>query len=502
MVLGLLASAGCTADAGPAWAHSAEDWAAAFEATWATGATNAARFYAPDVDFDHAGVSGLEGTGVAELAQAIRNEIPLRDLDDHVVTTPSDQVYLATTGLIHPVILTADDLIPMAYVEQVGPSGITDELFARSPDGPSEIAAAREMLAGYVTAWGSGQPTAVGALYSPEATVVDSLAGVTAAGPAAIAALAAQPAEGGGLPGASLPGLPIGGADATYYAGAPAAYSNGSFAEAGNNAIVLLLDVAGDCPGRVGVHLRLGASQRIVSEERFHRIDAVRRCLPPEQLPHGWWQSATLPALPPVHRTSSLPVGRHLIAVWTSGERPEGLFRWALQRFADAGLPPPLPNSVAFLPDIPDAWQAYGFATGSNAPDLGVPLDNLGACVEPDCPARVAAKHATLHELAHLWLTPPYFGIPTWSPTDQRGRLWARGLGLAWGGPDLSWEQRAGERAAEVLAWGLMDEPFTADARLGPVSCGELAADFTALTYSTPDPRACAEPADVSEGSG
>jgi hypothetical protein len=378
----------------------------------------------------------------------------------------------------------------MAWAQRVGPSGITEELLARSPDGPDAITEARDLLGGYVTAWASGQPHAIEPLYASDAIVVDSLAAVTARGRAAIAALAGRPAARGGLPAASLPDLPAGG-DPAYYGGAPAAYSNGAFGEAATDAIVLFLDVAGDCPGRVAVQLRLDASRRIVREERFHRVDALRRCLPEDQRPHGWWEAITAPHAPPVRRTASIPVGAKEVTIWNGTGRHDGLLRWALQRFADAGLPPRLPTSVAFLPQVPDPWRAYGFLTGSNAPDIGVPVPDPGTCAEPACSWSRAAKHAMLHELAHLWLTPaPYLGLPIYD-LGRTGRPWAAAQGLARGGPELPWEQRAGERAAEILAWGLMDQADHVDARLGDPSCADLARDFRTLTQTTPDPRAC-----------
>ncbi|HEX6886606.1 MAG TPA: hypothetical protein VF143_00760 [Candidatus Nanopelagicales bacterium] len=463
------------------------------------------------MSIDQGGLHGLNGESVdrSELAQMIRNDPPFgpRDPADALPVTPTDSVYLATTRMIHTVTLTVDngnDRIPMAWAQRVGPSGVAEELFARSPDGPDESAAARDLLAGYVTAWGSGQPWATAALYAPRAALVDSLLGISTTGRTEIAALATQPAMRGGLPRASLLDLPPGG-DPDYYAGAPAAYSNGAFGDASTNALVLLLDVLGDCPGQVGVQLWLDRARRIVREERFHRIDTLRRCLPAGQLPHGWWDSLQPPAGPTVHLAETVPVSDTAIAIWNTTGRPdgrlEGLLRWAVQRFTDAGLAATLPSSVTFLTDIADPWSAYGFETGSNAPDIGVPLPQLQPCAG-SCTLAPAAKQAMLHELAHLWLTPgPYSGIPVWSPAWRTGRQFAVGHGLAWVDESGRWSKQAGELAAETLAWGLMDEPAAPDARMGITSCTELTADFELLTRTTPDQRACAQAAGSPAGS-
>jgi hypothetical protein len=65
---------------------------------------------------------------------------------------------------------------------------------------------------------------------------------------------------------------------------------------------------------------------------------------------------------------------------------------------------------------------------------------------------------------------------------------------MAWHDMGLPWGQQGKERAAETIAWGLMDQPYRVDPRLGPLTCAQLTADFQTLTNTTPDPRACAEP--------
>jgi ATP-dependent DNA ligase len=97
-----------------------------------------------------------------------------------------------------------------------------------------------------------------------------------------------------------------------------------------------------------------------------------------------------------------------------------------------------------------------------------------------------------LHELAHLALTPwPYAGHPVQKADGRSGEQFAAEHGLAWSDPAAPWQQQAGEVAAEALAWGLMDEPDQVDSRMGRPTCAALARDFTALTHTTPDPRAC-----------
>jgi hypothetical protein len=151
-----------------------------------------------------------------------------------------------------------------------------------------------------------------------------------------------------------------------------------------------------------------------------------------------------------------------------------------------------------------DRWDAWGFLTGSDAPDLGLPFTADEACPDAPCQWPTSVRAATLHEFAHLWLTPKFYSgrasydLPRNSITRVEEFLAAHDL--TWHDPDLPWAQQGAERAAETIAWGLMDQPYTVDPRLGPLTCEQLATDFQTLTYSLPDPRACAEPTDSSGG--
>jgi hypothetical protein len=505
-LLGLVG--GCTGPTGPGgadpsslgWAAPAVAYIAAFDAAWSEGITNAARFYAADVTVDQRGLCAFVGTGRAGLAQTTRDlaqEVPRwlegTNTADVLRLTPTEPVYLSATGAIHPhdSVIADGYAIPMAPTYTIGAGGITEEVFAGSAKSGQELASvpmenSEPIVRAYVGAWASGDTQAVRARYADDAELVDTLDDLTASGAEAIAALARRGTAQGGLGGASLRSLP--GDEG------PAWYVNTRCGQATADMLVLLLDLPGECPGPVAVQLRLDQDGRIVREERFHRVDALARCRSGDDAPRGWWDSVTLPKTPAVPRTGTVRIGTQDIAVWNGTGRHDGLLRWALQRFAEAGLPARLPSSVTLLPDVPEPWEAYGFVTGSNAADIGVPATAVDPCSEPSCTWSAAAKHAILHELAHLWLTPcPYYGPPDRSAARRALRRWAEGQRLAWDDQALPWEQRAGELAAEILAWGLMDQPDTIDARLGDPSCAALDQDFQALTSTTADPRACPE---------
>ena len=273
--------------------------------------------------------------------------------------------------------------------------------------------------------------------------------------------------------------------------------------------LVLLLDVGpeGGCPGPVAVFLDLDDQKRIIHEERFHRIDALRRCLPPEDRPTGWWDAARIPQTPDIRITSWVSATPYDIAIWSGDVRVDPIVEWARTRFASLGLPPPRPSSVTFLPPVEgDRWETFGFMTGSDAPDLGLPFTGPEACPEGPCRWSTVVRAATLHEFAHLWLTPKRYSgrasydLPWKWKSETRITRFLEAHDLTWHDPNLPWGQQGGERAAETLTWGLMDQPYTVDARLGPLTCAELSADFQTLTTTTPDPRACAEPGGGSRG--
>ena len=156
---------------------------------------------------------------------------------------------------------------------------------------------------------------------------------------------------------------------------------------------------------------------------------------------------------------------------------------------------------MTFLPPVAgDRWETFGFLTGTDAPDLGLPFTGPEVCPDGPCRWSTAIRAATLHEFAHLWLTPKRYSgrastiFPGTGRPETRITKYLAAHDLTWYDPDLDWGQQGGERAAETIAWGLMDQPYTVDPRLGPLTCAHLTSDFQTLTNTTPDPRACAEP--------
>ena len=471
------------------WAATAKEFFAAFHEAQRTGLSNMAPFYAAEVSVDMRGSRGVPPTtqGRGAWVEAMRTSWMV-DLQTPGSMVADEPVYLSLGGAVDPVRL--DDgwgqRFSTAYQYTLSASGITSQKWQASVLlgdtfnvlNPTTFTG---WVDGYVAAWSSGDPGAVSGLYAEGAVVRDTIAGLRVEGPTAIGTAASGPASGGALPGAVLRTIPEN--------GGPAAYATGHFS---SDWRVLLLTVAdgGGCPGEMAVAVLLDDQKRIVREERYHRVDAMRRCSDPAALPEGWWDAVTVPGPPQILRTGTVnaPDDRDSPRiVWNGTPDLERLLSWAQQRFADAVLPAPFPDSVTFLPPGADAATRYGFTEVGDTGDIALAFTEEQACPDGDCGQTAAwVKAATLHQLARVWLTR---NLREWGEED-----FAQERGMVWSDSTLPPAEQAAWLAAETLTWGLMDEPYLVDARLGAPSCQALAADFQELAEAFPDPRSCAEP--------
>ena len=488
---------------GAPWADGVEQFYEAWDAADQVGFTTAAVFFAQDAHQDFRYFNDFEGTGRAAIAQNYRDSMQIppvfaggfNQADASVGNALDEPFYISTDSAVGVSHSIGWQGISAASVERMSRAGIVDQTGLLTPSTAAQFfstSAASYSTAGerFVAAWASGHADAVRALYADGATLVDKLAGIDVSGAAGVASLVGQPPQRGGLGAADLHMLPEG--------AGPAIYVNGSFFEPPDE-VMLLLDVVPDrsCPGPVAVFFQLDQAGRISHEERFHRIDALRTCLPEDTRPSGWWDTVVLPSTPPIPRTGSMSGTTHEIALWNAEGGVGAIVAWARQRFADAGLPPPEPTSVTFLPDVPgDRWATYGFLTGSTAPDIGVPFTAPEACMDDLCWSWTPqARRATLHELAHLWFAPSHYsGHPQFVVRNRIDR-WLAARGLTWWTEGMPRETQGAERVADIVAWGLMDKATTPPSPLDELSCADLTEAFVALTTTTPDPRACAESA-------
>jgi hypothetical protein len=346
--------------------------------------------------------------------------------------------------------------------------------------GETELQAAEALAAEYLRAWSAADALELRALYAPSARLVDSLLQVDLKGGGAISAFAATAAE---VAPARLRQftIPDGGGPALYIMW-PDGFRGAQRHEFGLF-VVYTADDGHDCPGRAVAWLTVSAGL-IEEERRFHEVDSVRRCQDTEQLPPGWWNALEpLPPLPEDEVTGVVEVGGRRIEIHDGTADLERLVRWAMGRYEAAQLDAPRVESVTF------GRQAHFVQCTDERNGLAVDLDDssaiyicLGetdACTTDGCRSFTAnSRRLVLHEFAHAWMD-QHLG-----DTEQQAFLDYMGL-EDWYRADLRWDRRGVEQAAQVIAWGLMDEPI-APARLGGRSCAELAEAFQVLTGVTP----------------
>jgi hypothetical protein len=239
----------------------------------------------------------------------------------------------------------------------------------------------------------------------------------------------------------------------------------------------------GECPYTVATTWALDRG-RVAGSDLLFEVESLRRCGAPDSLglpDEWWWPSLTPPEPAPLVLTDrvGLPSG-HEIEILNGTERLTQLVEWALGRYGAAGLIVPEPNSVAFPPS-PRCRGVSGLAvdTGEGL-EVQMCYGEEELCADDsDCSApSVVARLNLLHELAHVWLTTQL------DETRHHEFLDLRGLDTWWG-PDLAWVEMGVEHAAEIIAWGLMDEIVPLP-RLPDTSCDTLVEGFRLLTGQDP----------------
>lgn len=455
----------------------------ALHQAWSTSFDQVAQFMTVEGELDMRGLSGYQGSGRADVAQALRD-----DWHGAVTTVTSEEpVYVSTDGAVDPSRFTfGTSVIPQALVFEMSEGGFAQMLWAGSVKSAAwYINLDREpvdrLAETYVAAWAGADPTTVDGLYAPSATLTDSLLGVDLTGLEPIAAAIASETAAGGLPGATEHEIPEDGGIARY--DSRPSTGNGFGPLLG---ITMLLDVPGDggCPGPVAASLTLDEDGLITHEERYHRVDAVDRCF--SDLPAVWWDTTAVPDLSALTRTGDISQGPVRIALWNSSPAREQLLRWALTRYADGLLAPPDPESVWFVPSD-DPWTRYGFVPGAS--DVPLPATATGCPAEGCDPWTPAARAQALTALAHRWLA---------GATRHRSRdEYAETIGQQWFAPGTESDRYrdlgpAARRAADTVAWGLMDAAYPLPDDIADRTCEELGADFLLLTDAPTAGRACA----------
>jgi hypothetical protein len=161
------------------------------------------------------------------------------------------------------------------------------------------------------------------------------------------------------------------------------------------------------------------------------------------------------------------------------------LFQWGLDRFVEIDLPLPRADAVTFEPSRSCEGLSGRLLDDGTTRNLYVCMydsdvcTGASTCVEPG----TAAQIAVLHELAHAWILDHV-------DHDTVDGILAISGRTAWDDPEVPWTERGVEYAADVIAWGLIDETLPM-VRLGTPPCTELAAAFTRLTGAPLAPDRC-----------
>jgi hypothetical protein len=332
--------------------------------------------------------------------------------------------------------------------------------------GAAAFEALEELAAGYVRVWSGDVSSRVDELYTPDARLGDDLAGVELTGHAAIGRYRTETAA-GDLRVAALPG-----------GDAQAVYLDHRVAAAVRHLTLVVVGTGEQgCPGREVRELELDADRRVVAERRFHAVAHARRCL--TALPPGWWD--VLEPRGGHDDVVVLRLGGRDVPVHGASLEEARLLHWSVDRFAVAGLPAPPLASVTFAGATGRCAGIAGRVTprGQGTADVLLCLDENELCRDEECAAfRLGAQQTVLHELAHVW-------EHRWLDDDQRARYREATGSPTWLGGDDAWADRAGERAAEVLMWGLLGRP-TSLPRVGDPPCARLVDEFRLLTGTDP----------------
>lgn len=154
------------------------------------------------------------------------------------------------------------------------------------------------------------------------------------------------------------------------------------------------------------------------------------------------------------------------VAVANATTEEAAMVDWAIDRFEDAGLE--LPAVTVVFHDTVDGCR--GFVGHYDAGSRQLDICNRGEI-------HIDPVNTLLHELAHAW------SFDQLSESDRRTFIAQRSL-ESWD-DSYSWWLMAQEQAAEIAAWGLMDDPFRS-VYLYSERCADLATSFEVLTGVPP----------------
>jgi hypothetical protein len=458
------------------WGEEALAWIDALEAAAENGLEHLPPFIAPDLVWeDRIEQELIHGAANWFDARVERDLFGLfLPRDDAAYLVSADEVLRKQTIDYDPKPVSFLDLM------EIGPNGLEQWTRSASVDAGRWYDHRRldwdryDALADrYLAVWNGSADVDVASVYDMDAVVADTLLGEEVSGQDAIGRSIAS----GAWPEIGLMSVlddPDGVGRAVYIAPDDAEGM-------GPDGLWLLLDVddGSGCPGRMGVTLELDGDL-VRREHRFHDIESMRRCYEPAQLRPGWWDGLEIPEPVFRERTGTVTYADMTIEILNGAPELAAFVEWGLSRFDDAGLEVPHVASVTFMRAHAACYNLGGTAQrseqGANI-TLCRSVDDI--CLDEACQTS-APRHRQLllHELAHPWLD---------EHTNDAVRAEFLDLvGLtAWWDPSDAWRNRGVERAADAIAYGLMDDPVDIEPELA-TTCEERLAGFRVLTGADP----------------
>lgn len=464
------------------WATEAQAWIDAWLSAWDAGTGEDLQFYAADATVDLRMLGRSMAHNRAEIA-------PMSAEQYGLVKHTGGSLYLSADGAVMPLTLECaldgctEEPVALLQHAAISPDGFEAVTFPRltwtetdignPPRRPDRPGAAEQLTAAYISAWGSGDPDAMRALYAPDATLTASLDGTHADGVDAIIDLSereATPLHATTAADTFPPAVLA--TDPDLSADSPVVAYTSTSGPLGR--VLLLLGSDAHCPGSRAVALNVDDQQRVVDEQRFTSIASVRACADPGRLPDGWWTGLPLP-LPFADRpTGRLSSDAGPIDIRNGTPAADEMIAWALARFTLAGLPPPTVTSIVFDPlDDRCGSKVTGFTEWTSTTSrilicfdsAGIDRQEVASLADPSATGEAAAdtppdtdiafrNHGPLllHELSHAWMA---------VHTDEATKSSFMALvGTAnWNDHRDPWEKRGVEWAAQLLTWGLVGRP-------------------------------------------
>lgn len=246
---------------------------------------------------------------------------------------------------------------------------------------------------------------------------------------------------------------------------------------------VSVYEVSSDaCTEPAAVYWTVGTDDIAHGQRVFH--DPASSC----SARAGWWTAVTAPDPRDELTTGSIAAGGRTVEIHNGTAILEDFVVWGFGRFAAAGLAPPDVDSVTFQPTRRCAGLAGRVIDVEAGRDLYACVYEFEVCARTTGCAdiRPEVRFGLLHELAHAWLQGHTSEETRTALLQQSGRS-------RWNDLDDPWAERGAEYAAEVIAWGLMDEPLPL-IRIGSPSCTEITDAFTSLTGTAPIPTCTPAP--------